>query len=318
MRLTTNRYRRSGFSLLELLIVVAILAIVGGSLLVAFDGLEAQAAKGTATNSIAGVNNTARTFSVIERRLPNNLETLLAATPDTPTYSDTEFDTLSDSVSGVAKAGLLGSKIAGKFSVETLTPEQVQNLKDAGVTRLRYLDAAGNDETVADLTISAADGTPATQVGPLSEITIPQHAFEPPRPGDGRNRGRGFALNLADIDPETEAANFQVAVWSEQNPADPQPLYNNQKIGAHPEAVLVMLGVGNKSDLVSADNDGVGAVGNARLASAPYYGDVGKNEYSHYVLLVDVNQSPARIITVVDPRGDFLDEEFAESTGQKQ
>jgi len=31
-----------------------------------------------------------------------------------------------------------------------------------------------------------------------------------------------------------------------------------------------------------------------------------------------VNQNPARIITVVDPRGDFLDEEFAETTGQKQ
>jgi len=307
--------RKSGFTLLELLVVVAILAIIGGGMLVAFDGLDSQAAKGVATNSIASVNQTARTFSVIERRMPDNLETLLAGTPGTPAYSATEFDTTAADVTGVVKAGLLGSKLAGKFGVRTLTPDQVQNLIDAGVTRLRYLDLKGNDETTADLDIFTADGAgPAAGVGPLSQITIPQHAFEPPRPGTGRNRGRGFALDLVAADP----ASVELAVWSDQDPSAPDDLYNNQKVGARPDAVLVMLGVGNKSDIVSADDDGLGAVGNARFASAPFYGDVAKNEYNHYILLVDVNQNPARIITVVDPRGDFLDEEFAETTGQKQ
>jgi len=307
--------RKSGFTLLELLVVVAILAIIGGGMLVAFDGLDSQAAKGVATNSIASVNQTARTFSVIERRMPDNLETLLAGTPSTtPGYVASEFDFVADDVTSVEQAGLLGSKLAGKFGVRTLTPDQVQNLIDAGVTRLRYLDLEGNDDTTSDLTITAADGTVATNVGPISQISIPQHAFEPPRPGDGRNRGRGYALDLTAADP----ASVELAVWSDQDPSAPTDLYNNQKVGARPDAVLVMLGVGNKSDIVSADDDGLGAVGNARFASAPFYGDVAKNEYNHYILLVDVNQNPARIITVVDPRGDFLDEEFAETTGQKQ
>ena len=63
---------------------------------------------------------------------------------------------------------------------------------------------------------------------------------------------------------------------------------------------------------------GTGSVGNGRLSSAPYYGDGKKHEYAHYLMLVDVTKSPAEFVTVVDPRGDFLDEEFAESTGQKQ
>jgi hypothetical protein len=35
-------------------------------------------------------------------------------------------------------------------------------------------------------------------------------------------------------------------------------------------------------------------------------------------MLVDVEQSPALLVAVVDARGDFLVEEFAEATGQKQ
>jgi len=108
-------------------------------------------------------------------------------------------------------------------------------------------------------------------------------------------------------------------VWSGQVPATPVPLYNNVKVGANPTAVLVGLGIGNYSDVVSTSGDsGTGQVGESRFAHAPFYGAVAKNEYPNYILLVDVNQSPAKFVAAVDPRGDFLAEEFAESTGQKQ
>ena len=40
----TNR-KQSGFTLLELVIVIAILAVIGGAALVAYDGLDKKAAK---------------------------------------------------------------------------------------------------------------------------------------------------------------------------------------------------------------------------------------------------------------------------------
>ena len=40
----SKQKRRSGFTLLELLVVIAIIAVIGGALLVAYDGMEDDAA----------------------------------------------------------------------------------------------------------------------------------------------------------------------------------------------------------------------------------------------------------------------------------
>ena len=47
--------RASGFTLLEVLMVVAMLAIVGGAIITSYGGLEDKAAKGSATHTIAAV-----------------------------------------------------------------------------------------------------------------------------------------------------------------------------------------------------------------------------------------------------------------------
>ena len=312
--------QRRGFTLLELLVVVAILAIIGGAALTSLDGLDFQAAKGVATNSIASVENTVRQFTVLEGRIPNNLETLMACTPSGATHVPALQDSTGTSGGGEVKAACLGSKLAGKFAIATLTDAQIANLKSALVDGkstvapyIRAIDVGGNDNTPSDLTITAADGTAATNVGAIGDITIPMQAFDAPRPGSNRNRGRGFAIDLNSV-----TTGLQLMVWSGQDPAAPIPLYNNVKIGANPAAVLVGLGIGNYSDVVSTSGDSVGQVGESRFAHAPFYGAVAKNEYPNYVLLVDVNQSPAKFVAAVDPRGDFLAEEFAESTGQKQ
>jgi hypothetical protein len=63
-------------------------------------------------------------------------------------------------------------------------------------------------------------------------------------------------------------------------------------------------------------------VGDVKLSGAPYYSDVPANLYSRFVLLYHLGPAAAplakaKLQAVVDARGDFLDEEFAEYTGQK-
>jgi prepilin-type N-terminal cleavage/methylation domain-containing protein len=290
-----HSYRKQkGFTLLEVLMVVAMLAIVGGAIISNYGGLEDKAAKGTATHTIAAVEEAFRLFEATEGVLPDNLETMLAATPDTPTYVPTELDNAAVGTTGTAeKASFLGSKIAGKFTIVETNPAA---LVAAGITRVRYLDLKGNG-TGGTLDIKDADGD-ETSVGDMAAITIPQHAFEAPRPGD-KNRGRGYYVNLV------AGTNVPLAIWNAGTNG-----YNNVKVGAKPTAVLVCLGLGNASTLIG---DGVFT----NLGHAPFYGNVAKHEYNHYIALIDISGSTGKIIAVLDSRGDFLDEEFAEATGQK-
>jgi prepilin-type N-terminal cleavage/methylation domain-containing protein len=285
--------KKTGFTLLEVLMVVAMLAIVGGAIITSYGGLEDKAAKGTATHTIAAVEEAFRLFDATEGGLPNNLESLIAATPDTPVYQAGELDNAATDASGGVSAGLLGAKIAGKFTYVDTDPAA---LVAAGITKIRYLDLKGNGAG-GTLDIKDADGD-ATTVGSLADITIPQHAFEAPRPGN-KNRGRGYYVNAAG------GTTIPLAVWSPGTNG-----YNNVKVGGNPTSVLVGLGLGNSSTLCG---DGVFA----NLGHAPFYGNVAKNEYNHYVALIDISVSPAKVVAIVDSRGDFLDEEFAEATGQK-
>jgi prepilin-type N-terminal cleavage/methylation domain-containing protein len=288
-----KKNKKTGFTLLEVLMVVAMLAIVGGAIITSYGGLEDKAAKGTATHTIAAVEEAFRLFDATEGALPNNLESLIAATPDSPVYQAGELDNAATDASGGVSAGLLGAKVAAKFSYVDTDPA---SLVAAGINKIRYLDLKGNGAG-GTLDIKDADGD-ATTVGNITDITIPQHAFEAPRPGN-KNRGRGYYVNAVG------GTTIPLAVW---NPGSNG--YNNVKVGGTPTSVLVGLGLGNSSTLV-----GGGVFAN--LGHAPFYGNVAKNEYNHYIALVDISVSPAQVVAIVDSRGDFLDEEFAEATGQK-
>jgi len=324
-----KRKARKNFTLLELLIIVAILAIVGGGLVTSFEGLQAQAAKASATNTIASLQNSIRTYQAMEGKLPNNLDSLLAAAPTAATETDgvvsataiTSYvgpDQADITLGGKELSDYLGSSKMGKKVVaQALSAAQAQNLVDAGITTVRYIDTVSLKG--GTLAIPDADGVDDQTIGAIADIDIPQLGFNVPRPGNNRNRGRGFEIAI-----DGALATQQFAVWGGQDASAPSADYDNTKLGADPKAVLVAFGIGPDSTLVAsgktnpnaADDKTLGDAG--RIASAPFYGDVDKSTYPSYVMLVDVEQSPAKFVAVVDARGDFLAEEFAEQSGQKQ
>lgn len=299
------------FTLMELLVVVAILAVVGGLVIVAYDGLVGQAAKGTASNAMAALGDSVRAYQVLERSLPDDMETLLAVGVGTAT---TRFDAFKgDNVASSYNPGIaprlsavISPALAVRLEPYQLSVVQKTNLLASGISSVRYLDVRGEDEG-GRLDLRASGGTPAT-VGAIKRIDIPSHAFDTPSPEPGANRGRGFSVRLR------EAPSTFLPYMARLLPGIGG--YENQKLGAAPGATLVVLGIGKNCSLVHAGGNVNGVTTQARLASPPFYGDLGKSEYPNYLIVLDVDQTPARFVTVLDPAGGFLAGNVAAGRGQ--
>jgi len=296
-------WKNSGFTLLELLVVVAILAIIGGGLLVAYDQVDDRAAEGTAAHTLAVLDKAVRTYTAMERGMPNGLDSLLSADPGNVQGSPD-------------KVAILPSKLLGsKTLLVALTQAQLDALTNAGLTDLRYVDASGCDPAnpppgtgaTVTLAINDADGNSAV-VGALLEIDIPHRIFETPRPGTGRNRGRGFVQQLAVGDP--------VLRWNPSRSGGTGN-YDNTKLGADPDDVLLIFGLGNDASIIGAGR------GRAQMPAAPVFGKGLRYEYGRYLLVYNLGPlgrefETAQLQTVLNTHGDFIDEMLAEHGGQKQ
>jgi prepilin-type N-terminal cleavage/methylation domain-containing protein len=316
--------KQGGFTLLELLVVVGIIAIIGGAMISSFAGNEQKAARGVATQSIAGIENAIRIFSVETKRLPNNLESLVCAPYNADgTVAGVAFaavDVLpldgttagafaykfggASNVAGIG--GGMSAKLAGKFEGTILTAGEAEALNDLGMSTLRYgINAACDSDAASTVDVSVngvTDGPVGAHAG-LAAIDIPNQAFADPRPNDAdtfksTHRGVGFSGKVTTATP--------VLLWKAG-----QDGYNNKKVGAAAGDRLIALGIGQDTDLVGTSVD-------SAFSKAPFYGQVGKDKYAHYIGLFNVtNPKNIQLQAVVDARGDFLDEEIAEFQGQK-
>ena len=328
------RKQQGGFTLLELLIVVSILVMVGGTLLQTFGNNEENAAQGTATNSIARLNAATALYGALnsEAPLPNGLESLACAPSadaadlsgvtvnNAPSANGTVAATSTEAYklggeSNLVAGGGLGLKVAAKFD---LAQVNVSALSDSGVTNIRYAetDACDGATDTDPVDMAATAGYAATISGTLGDVNIPNHIFEEPRAGSNRNRGRGFAATV------TDGSTMPLMVWKRGDGG-----YNNVKVGGQATDVLVGLGIGDASTMVGVEEiNGIVPT----LQKAPYYGQIARDKYSHYIALVKVGtdadgdlssgfsaSSKAVIVSIVDARGDFYAEELAEYTDQK-
>lgn len=345
LRRRFNRISRKqgGFTLLELLVVVAILAVLGGLAIAALGDKTSQAARGAATQGIADVESKLRSYQALTGVLPSSLDTLLCA-DSTTAGALTGFVELGGTSDLPGTGGGMGANIANKLNEVDLPAGMVDALVDAGITNLRYgyLDGTNSscDNTdgaaiaapaaVADIDYGAGFGVASPTAypnAPLQEADIPNRVFDTPvASGSTSNRGRGFVAQIGTGTGLT--ADIPVVLWQRGR---------NQRVGAAFNDFVVAFGIGNNATHVTDTGP------NRVNSQAGYYGDIGRDKYGRYVGLFKVGEyddgttpatgavwtqadvdnvaaeaaSKATLVAVVDARGDFLDEEFAEARGQK-
>jgi len=328
MKLKNNQ---QGFTLLELLVVVAVMAVIAGSAMMSMSGQEEHAGQGVAMHTMQTLENATNQFGIIRKKSPDNLESMLctnsAATTTNgmtvgvtvnPVDPDTQDNTLlvdnttalaitaARIFGGSSDAGLTGGGLTNSFASKLIALDVpaagVAVLTNAGITNLKFADANGCD--TLDATTSISDD--ASDVA-LDEYPLVNSAFD--LPGEGGGIGVNVALDSAVSAP--------MMVFEEPT-----------EIGANENDIIVVLGIGNSSELVT---DG------GFLAKSPRDGNVAGDKYGHFSLALkigtdndaDNDQSfstegtsgdvvwldTPELIAVVDADGDYYEEEIAEFAG---
>jgi prepilin-type N-terminal cleavage/methylation domain-containing protein len=277
--------RRRGFTLIELLVVIAILATIAGGVLVSYDGLETDAAEGMSTFNLAGVDRAVRTYRTLNKAFPTNLDSLVVANADgfcrmlPAKLQGSDQDPLTDATAD-----------DGKLAFHALTAEGAAALNAAGLTSVRsIIDAASN-----------------------LQRDIPNRGFDDPTRGGGTSVPVATGTRMAIIETDGIGA------------ADSSRLRDIAGLDATRRHLVVALGLGNSSSMCA----GSGVTGG--LSEAPFYTKVAKNEYGRFLLLFHIATDAdddgtvaageyfgeARFLAVLDTRGDWIDEEYAEFTNQ--
>ena len=304
-RALRNSRKQGGFTLLELLVVVAILAAIAGTATIMLQDTDR---KGMAAAHVAMMDELSKgiqTFRVLNSgKYPDNWDSLEYSVAGTDLVDGT-----------IPAAGLLTPTLVSSFAAApiALTQTQLDALNSVGIYQLRTLDpgVAGCADT------AGATGIQAHILDKTNNVTA-QNIFRSATDVDGNAIGCGHAGSA------TLGVGSHVVVW---NPAqnnrvhaysngDPIPQGDGTTVAATGDDVLVAFGVGADSSLFNPAVIGA-------LSNTPVYRHVANNEYNRFIVLFKIASAPetpanlavngqATFHAIVDGAGDTKDEELGE------
>lgn len=280
-KLQALKKKQGGFTLLELLVVVAILAAVAGTATIILRDTDRKASAAAHVAMMDELSKGIQTFRVLnEGKFPDVYDSLMARAANNLTAATTaDF------------SGVLNTDLVANLNVSpVLTADDVTQLKKFGFERLRIINNAA-DPNLAAGTGDCANANIRALINDTSgsgEDVTNSNIFR-------SGIGCGFAANY------TIAAGDVLPVW------DTAVAANAERIKMPTGSRVYAFGLGPDSTLFSPTQRGA-------LNNVPTYRHVAQDEYNRFVGLFGVNATTAEIelVAVVDGAGDTKDEELGE------
>lgn len=295
--------KQSGFTLLELLVVVAILAAIAGTATIALQDTDARASAAAHVAMMDELNKGIRTFRVLNKNtLPNNYDSLI--------------ETASTVAAGTAVDGdLLGTSVAGSdvlaiedVSVVALNAGVQGALEAGGITSLQYVALDGDPADDGDCSDIQA------LIASRGNAVVAGNIFMTP---DGNGCGYSRTLEATD----------EVAVWTGgQERLIGQPAaagiveFDGSNLATATGKAYMAVGLGPASNLFNANDLG-------GMTSVPVYRHVSEQQYNRFIAMFDIGTFDGSgaisaadqvvLAAIVDGAGDTKEEELGEWDGTR-
>lgn len=274
-QLAAMKRKEGGFTLLELLVVVLILAAVAGTATVMLQDADRKAAAGAHVAMMDELSKGIQVFRVANQG-------------NYPTNWDSLFQNAAGALTGASPLEILSSDLTGNLTASTYTADDITALANVGINSVRVVD------TGAD---GCAAGTIAALIRNKANDVVAQNIYKPAigtvAAGD-RSGGCGAATSA------TPAAADAVYVWAAGQ---------ESRVNAAAGTRLVAFGVGPDSTLF--DPSRIGALSNVPVYRHVQPFEYNRFVVL-FNTTVGVTTGQATFHAIIDGAGDTKDEELGE------
>lgn len=292
-----RRKKEGGFTLLELLVVVAILAAIAGTATIMLQDTDRKASAGAHVAMMDEMTKAIHTFRTINGSFPNNWDSLYESTAVTALATRKPIPILSeDLVEAWSAAGYAGASI----EEGTVIADDVAALKKVGVEHVRVASTTACRSTTGT---TDRDHVQAYINEKDNDVTA-QNYFRG-QGVDGNGCSFAASATLVGGDPAMVWVSTENRRVNAYISGDVLPDGNT----ATADDKLVAFGIGPNATLF--DPAYIGA-----LSNTPVYRHVEPDEYNRFIVLFKVSgygtDGVAVFQAIVDGAGDTKDEELGE------
>jgi len=308
--------KQGGFTLLELLVVVAILAAIAGTAAIALQDTDARASAAAHVAMMDELNKGVRTFRVLNKNtLPTNFDSLISTTGVTN--------------DGAAGAAQLSVSAIEDVALLAVTPEVGEILHAGGLTGLRYVQL----DVAADANRDGAGSCVDVEalIASRGNAVVAGNIFMSPRAN-----GCGYTATFSSTptgDYTAPGTQPVIAIWTggaERVIGGAGQAFDSTAIettanvisaGVVDAPVMMAVGMGPSSNLFDANTLG-------GMTTVPVYRHVSETQYNRFTALFNIGTVNATtdgivagdqvsLAAIVDGAGDTKEEELGEWDGTR-